>query len=108
VSAGNTSGDHERHRIVKRLSLRSTAFVRATRRIVRKYPHAAGDVQAALELLTEDAFHPQLRTHKLKGKLEGSWACSAGYDLRIIFEFVQYEGSEAILLQTVGTHEEVY
>jgi len=69
---------------VKRLVLRSTAFVRATRRIVRKYPHAAGDVQGALELLTEDAFHPQLRTHKLKGKLEGSWACSAGYYLRII------------------------
>jgi mRNA interferase YafQ len=38
----------------------------------------------------------------------GSWACSAGYDMRIVFEFVQYEGAEAILLQTVGTHDEVY
>jgi len=49
-----------------------------------------------------------LRTHKLKGKLEGSWACSAGYDLRIIFEFVPYEGSEAIVLESIGTHREVY
>lgn len=56
----------------------------------------------------EDAFHASLRTHKLKGKLEGSWACSAGYDLRIIFEFVEYEGAETILLETVGTHQEVY
>jgi mRNA-degrading endonuclease YafQ of YafQ-DinJ toxin-antitoxin module len=108
VSARNGSGTHERDCLVKRLLLRSTAFVRATQRMLRKHPQAAEDVQAALELLTEDAFYPQLRTHKLKGKLEGSWACSAGYDLRIVFTFVPYEGSEAILLQTVGTHEEVY
>jgi len=61
-----------------------------------------------LELLAEDANDPRLRTHKLKGESEGSWACSAGYDLRIVFEFVQHEGSEAILLLTVGTHDEVY
>ena len=108
MSARNTSGTHERDCLVKRQLLRSTAFVRATRRMLRNHPQAAEAVQAALELLTEDAFHPQLRTHKLKGKLEGSWACSAGYDLRIVFTFVPYEGSEAILLQTVGTHEEVY
>lgn len=59
-------------------------------------------------LLSEDAFHPKLKTHKLKGNLEGSWACSSGYDLRIVFEFVASEGSEAILLQTLGTHDEVY
>ena len=49
-----------------------------------------------------------LKTHKRKGELAGSWACSAGYDLRILFEFVQHEGAEAILLHTIGTHDEVY
>jgi len=88
--------------------LRSSAFVRAAKRRVRKDPRVAEDIRAALELLAEDAFHPQLRTHKLKGKLKGSWACSAGYDLMIVFEYVQHEGTEAILLETVGTHEEVY
>jgi mRNA interferase YafQ len=34
--------------------------------------------------------------------------CSAGHDLRMVFEFVQHDGAEAILLQTVGTHNEVY
>ncbi len=52
-------------------------------------------------------FHPQV-FHKLKGELTGSLACSAGYDLRLIFEFVPHEGAEAILLQNIGTHEEVY
>ena len=31
-----------------------------------------------------------------------------GYDLRIMFKFVQHGGQEAILLQTIGTHGEVY
>jgi addiction module RelE/StbE family toxin len=93
---------------VKRILLRSSAFVRAAKRHVKKRPAVAQDLQQALELLGEDAFDPRLKTHKLRGDLEGSWACSVGYDLRILFEFVQHEGVEAILLQTVGTHDEVY
>lgn len=68
----------------------------------------AEDLRAALKLLSEDAFHPRLKTHKLRGDLEGSWAASAGYDLRIVFQMVAHGDSEAILLQTVGTHDEVY
>jgi addiction module RelE/StbE family toxin len=93
---------------MRRQLLQSTAFVRAARRLVKKHPEFAPVLQATLEALAEDAFQPALKTHKLKGELAGSWACSAGYDLRIVFEFVQHEGAEAILLQTVGTHDEVY
>jgi len=93
---------------VRRLLIRSGAFVRAARRIVKKSPGAAEGLRAALEQLAEDAFHPSLRTHKLMGDLQGLWSCSAGYDLRIVFSFTQHDGQEAILLQTVGTHDEVY
>ena len=62
----------------------------------------------ARELLAEDAHHPALRTHKLKGKLASSWACSAGYDLHIVFQFVRHQQKEAILLEAAGTHAEVY
>jgi mRNA interferase YafQ len=61
-----------------------------------------------VKLLVEDPYHPQLRTDKLKGPLEGSWSCSAGYDLRIVFRFVQDNDHEAILLEMVGSHDEVY
>lgn len=61
-----------------------------------------------MQHLAEDAYHPTLKTHKLKGDMDGSWACSAGYDLRVIFPFVEHEGGEAISLQTVGTHDEEY
>ncbi len=75
---------------------------------MKKHPNVVKDIKSALELLEEDAFHPKLRTHKLKGEFENSWACSAGYNVRIVFKFVEYEGKEAILLETIGTHEEVY
>jgi len=93
---------------LKRLLLRSATFVRAARRAIKKDPTRAEELEKALALLVADAFHPQLRTHKLHGALEGHWACSAGYDLRIVFRLVQHEGAEAVLLETIGTHEEVY
>ena len=93
---------------VTRELLRTTAFLRALRRFVKRRPQAAAQVEATLQILAEDAFDPQLKTHKLSGDLEGVWACSAGYDLRILFEFVEHEGAEAIPLLTVGTHDEVY
>ena len=91
-----------------RVLLQSTAFVRAARRLMKKHPDAGPDLVATFVALMEDAFQAALKTHKLKGDLAGSWACSAGYDLRVVFEIVQHEGAEAILLQNVGTHDEVY
>ena len=93
---------------MKRLLLPTKAFERTARRLVGKSPTLAADLEITLELLSEDAFHPRLKTHKLKGRLVGSWASSAGYDLRVIFQFVTHKNSEAILLEAVGTHKEVY
>lgn len=93
---------------MKRALLQSTAFVRAAKRYAKKQPQALEAIREALTRLENDAFDPSLRTHKLKGELAGSWSCSAGYDLRIVFDLVQHEKSEAILLLSVGTHDEVY
>jgi addiction module RelE/StbE family toxin len=93
---------------VNRELIRSTAFIRAARKYFKKNPHSATDLDDTLRLLADDAFDSRLKTHKLKGDLDGVWACSAGYDLRILFEFVEQEGTEAIHLLTVGTHDEVY
>lgn len=93
---------------MKRSLRRTAGFVRAAKRLVRRDPTRAEGLGSALTLLAEDALPPALRTHKLKGSLSGSWSCSAGHDLRILFSFVEHEGAEAILLETVGTHDEVY
>jgi addiction module RelE/StbE family toxin len=93
---------------LKRELIPTQAFLRSAKRLTRKRADAADDLRLALELLSEDALHPRLKAHKLKGKLTGSWACSAGYDLRIVFQFVRHSGAEAILLEAAGTHDEVY
>ena len=88
--------------------LRSNTFVRNARKVVKKQPQLSQNIQNTLESLATDPFPPQLKTHKLKGDLKDSYACSAGCDLRIIFKFVEYQQSQAILLESIGTHDEVY
>lgn len=78
------------------------------RRLSKRDSQAAAAVLSVVDQLSEDAFQPSLGTHKLKGHLNGYWSAKAGYDLRILFEFVPFEDQEEILLHTVGTHDEVY
>jgi addiction module RelE/StbE family toxin len=78
------------------------------KRIGKKDRLALSGISPTLSILQDDAFDPRLGTHKLKGDLAGFWACSAGYDLRIVFEIVDQKDQEIILLVSIGTHDEVY
>ena len=51
-----------------------------------------------------------MKSHKLRGKLDGLWTCSVEYDCRIIYTFEQGSDNEneIILLIDIGTHDEVY
>jgi addiction module RelE/StbE family toxin len=88
----------------------SAGFVRKFKRLVKKNPQLKTQIEKILELLTEDPFNSSLRTHKLKGDLDGVWSCSVDYDNRILFEFVvnSDSGEEEIFLLTLGSHDEVY
>lgn len=88
----------------------SSSFVQALKRKVRRQPGLRNRVEQTLRQLADDPFYPSLHTHKLTGQLSGTWACSVGYDVRILFEFVDNpeSGEEEILLLTVGSHDEVY
>ena len=78
--------------------------------MVRRQPELRPKIEQALRQLAEEPFHPSLHSHKLKGELAGVWACTADYDNRILFEFIQGSESDAeeIYLLTMGTHDEVY
>ena len=91
-----------------RTLLPSPAFARALRRLSKRQPRLAAEVRSTLEQLAEDAWHPRLKTHKLTGKMSEQYSCSVAYDLRIIFEFLNLDGVEAILLESVGSHDDVY
>ena len=88
----------------------SAGFVRKFKRLVKKNPQLRIQIEKTLELLTEDPFNSSLRTHKLKGDLDGVWSCSIDYDNRILFEFVIDSDSaeEEIFLLALGSHDDVY
>jgi len=88
----------------------SPGFKRSFKRAIRRKPDLQDKIEQALELLANDAFSPPLHTHKLKGDLAGSWGCTVDFEYRIVFEFVRDTESheEMILLEAVGTHDEVY
>ena len=69
----------------------SNTFLKVFKRLVKKRPDRREEIEKTLRLLVDDPFNPKLETHKLKGKLSGTWACSVGYDLRIIFDFVNWK-----------------
>jgi mRNA-degrading endonuclease YafQ of YafQ-DinJ toxin-antitoxin module len=85
-------------------------FRKAYRRAVRRDRALQGHIEDVLRRMQDDGFQPALGTHKLSGALEGLWACSCGYDCRVVFaiETEQGAGREVILLLDIGTHEEVY
>jgi len=93
---------------VSHVLLRSSAFVRDSKRLLRGRPDIADQLHQTLHLLAADPYAGTLKSHKLKGKYRDSWACSGGYDLRVVFSFTRYAGNAAILLEMVGTHDEVY
>jgi len=87
-----------------------SSFRRAFRRKTRNDPHLRDRVLETLARLAEDLFDPRLRTHKLRGRLEGLWACRVEYDCRIVFALVPdpQGDDDMIALIDIGTHDEVY
>ena len=60
-----------------------SSFRRAFKRAVRKNLKLEERIFQILELLLDNPFAPALKAHKLKGQLEGLWACWVEYDCRI-------------------------
>lgn len=86
----------------------TTAYLRRFKRFLKKHPEARDALAVTLSRLEADAYDPLLKTHQLQGDLQGRLACSVGYDLRLLFKIVDHDGSEVILLLSLGTHDEVY
>lgn len=85
-------------------------FKRAYRKAVKRDRKLQGRIEAALLQMERDVYAQRLGTHKLSGQLLGLWACSCGYDCRIIFsiEVDKTSGREVIILIDIGSQDEVY
>jgi mRNA-degrading endonuclease YafQ of YafQ-DinJ toxin-antitoxin module len=85
-------------------------FSRAFRRLVKKNPAHQAQIEEALRRMAADLSDSRLKIHHLSGKLKGLFACSCGYDCRIVFakERDARTGTEVLLLLNIGSHAEVY
>ena len=85
-------------------------FRRAYKKFVGRDRRLQRAIDSALIAMSDDLYAPALGTHKLSGELYGLWACSCGYDCRIVFaiELNPNTNAEVILLLDLGTHDDVY
>jgi len=72
---------------------------------IHRHPQLKRQFREKMEMFLEEPFDSQLRTHKLSGKLKGTWAFSINDEYRVIFEFIN---THKVLLIDFGTHDEVY
>ncbi|MHB8481850.1 MAG: type II toxin-antitoxin system RelE/ParE family toxin [Nitrospiria bacterium] len=59
------------------------------------------DFKKAIHIFINDPFHSKLKTHKLKGNLEGFWSFSINYSDRVLFKF---SNKDAVDFINIGDH----
>ena len=83
----------------------SSSFKKAFKKKIKRNKELEKLFWEKLKILIENPFTPQLKTHKLSGKLRNLWSFSLEYDLRVLFFFAE---ENKVVLVDIGTHEEVY
>ena len=78
-------------------------------RFIRTFRKMSADLQDEIvekvDLLKDLRNHKRLKVHKLSGKLRSVWSFSINYRIRATFAKPK---KNVIVLETVGTHDEVY
>lgn len=81
-------------------------YNRRAARFLRSHPEAAPQYQKTLLLLEANPFHPSLRLHALKGKLQGLHSVSINLSYRITLELLVTDAE--IVPINVGDHDATY
>jgi len=74
-------------------------FLKKHKEIIERY-------KKTIQLMELDPFHPSLRLHSLKGKLNHLHSVSIDMQYRISIEF--YVKDNRIIPVNIGTHDDVY
>lgn len=82
------------------------SYNRRARKWLKKHPQLRSQYLKTLQLLELNPFHPSLRLHALKGRLQGLHSVSINLSQRITLEMQIAEAE--ILLINVGSHDVVY
>ena len=86
--------------------LYSDSYLRRAKKFFKRHPEVLGQYQKTLQLLEVNPYHPSLRLHGLKGRLQGLSSVSINMQYRIILEF-EIRGEDIVLVD-IGDHDGVY
>ena len=75
-------------------------------RFIKKHPELSQQYLKTLQLLEANPFHPSLRMHALKGKMDGLHSISINLSYRITIELLVLE--HEIIPINIGDHDTVY
>ena len=80
----------------------SSEFLRKYKQLPQKIKIKA---EKREEIFRKNPFDARLKTHKLQGELDGSWAFSVDFKHRIVFAF---EGKNTARFYSIGGHSVYY
>jgi len=74
-------------------------------RYLKRHPEIKSQYLKTLQLLELNPYHPSLRLHALKGKLQGLYSVSVNLSVRLTLEFLIQENE--IIPINIGDHDTV-
>ena len=83
----------------------SSSFKRAFKKRIKGNVDLEARFWQKLEQFTIEPFDPNLKTHKLSGKLNDFWSFTVDYDERVLFYFT--EDGKAVFVN-IGNPNQVY
>jgi addiction module RelE/StbE family toxin len=86
--------------------IRTDEYFKKLKKFIKKLPDVLDRYAKTIELLEIDPYHPSLRLHKLRGKLQEYYSVSITMQYRVVIDFVIKENE--IIPINIGTHDEVY
>jgi len=82
------------------------SYNRRAAKWLKKHPNLREQYLKTLQLLEADPYHPSLRLHALKGRLDGLYSVSINLSYRITLELLITDAE--VIPVNVGSHDAVY
>lgn len=82
------------------------SYIKRAKKFIGQHPEILSQYEKTLKLLELNPFHPSLRLHKLKGRLEKLYSVSINISYRICIDFIIDE--DKIIPIDIGKHDDVY
>jgi mRNA-degrading endonuclease YafQ of YafQ-DinJ toxin-antitoxin module len=86
--------------------IRTDEYFRKLKKFIKKHPEVLDRYIKTIEILEIDPYHPSLRLHKLKGKMQEYHSISINMQHRVVIDFIIRDNE--IIPIDIGTHDEVY